>query len=278
MKKIENIEEFLGLPVYADDGKGNLPEEECIILSKTGWSQLSISDDYVALIPLSAPPRKLANETKHGITWKGPKIPAADLDLLCNIMWRFYEKKHCELGIHLMHSETDGFWYFIPRQVVSGASTDWDADLGGVWLKNGRFTDAQPSKNIRRIGTLHSHHVMPPNWSDKDIKQQKTCEYGIQLVVGGMGDGRAIRSRIALFGHIVDVPLFFFNDTATTEIPVVPDWLTAPLPKAAPKEKTGKAPARAELDALKRKGIILPSTLTSDDMETLESPREDGWQ
>ena len=278
MKKIENIEEFLGLPVYADDGKGNLPEEECIILSRTGWSQLSISDDYVALIPLSAPPCRLVDETKHGITWKGPKIPAADLDLLCNIMWRFYEKKHCELGIHLMHSETDGFWYFIPRQVVSGASTDWDADLGGVWLKNGRFTDAQPSKNIRRIGTLHSHHVMPPNWSDKDIKQQKTCEYGIQLVVGGMGDGRAIRSRIALFGHIVDVPLDEVVNYGDTEIPVVPDWLTAPLPKAAPKEKTGEASARAELDALKRKGINLPSTLTSDDMETLESPREDGWQ
>ena len=224
MKELKDAEELTGLPLYIDDKSGESPESDCLVVAKNGFFRFTKTEDMEALLPINALPGNVGG-CSSGIVWKGPKVPYEDVKFLCNVMWDVYLKKKSELGVHLWYSESTGFWYFIPRQTVSGGSTDWDTDLAGMWVKNFEFSSTNPPPDARRIGCFHSHHVMPPEWSSKDNYFQKNTENGIQLVVGWMDKGLAIRSRLVIAGIVEDVPLEDVVDFGFRKTIDIPDSL-----------------------------------------------------
>jgi hypothetical protein len=221
MIELKEAESCTGLPLCLNDRMDFWPEEDCFVIAKNGFFRVTGNEDMNVILPIDKLPGAV-KDAHTDMRWNGPKIPSDDLDFLCNVMWDVYLKKHTEIGIHLWYSPSTGFWYLIPKQIVSGASTDWDTDQGGMWVKNFAFTDQTPPEDARRIGCFHSHHVMAPEWSGKDDHFQKTTEYGIQLVAGWLDRGRAVRSRLAFSGVFIDVPLedvVDFGERKTLDIP-----------------------------------------------------------
>ena len=238
MKELKEAEEVTGLPLCIDDGTDEAPDGDFLVLSKKGVFRSVHTDDIDVVLPLDTLPGRIT-ETRMSMKWKGPKIPSADLDFLCNVMWDVYLKRRTEIGIHLWYSSSTGFWYLFPAQVVSATSTDWDTELDGLWVHGYAFAEDRPPMDARRIGCFHSHHVMAPEWSDKDNYFQHATEYGIQLVAGWMDKGRAIRSRLAFSGKVMDVPLEEVVDFGVRCTLDIPDKLFV-TPGAPEKKKKGK--------------------------------------
>lgn len=220
MKEIKELTEQVGLPVCLNDD-GESPEgDTCFVIAKDGFYKLFKSGDIRVIQKMDKLPGGVKT-LSEGVQWTGPKLPADLLDFICNIFIDFYVKTGNELNMHIWHSPTTGFWLNVPFQEVTPTASDWDDDLGVKWIHDYAYVDEGPSDG-RRIGNVHSHHTMPPEWSSKDKFFQEKIEFGIQLVVGMINRGRGVCSRILFNGMAVDVPLedvVDFGERRTLDIP-----------------------------------------------------------
>lgn len=220
MTKLDALTEKVGLPVCVDGDSGRPDDDTVFVVAGNGFFKSVVMDDIRAVFKME----KLPNvpEMKEGLEWLGPKLPLTDLMFLRKMMFDFSDKfDGMELDVHIFHSKTDGFWYGIPWQTVSAASTDWDTDKGYVWIHDFRqFT--KPPEDIRKIGNIHSHHSMSPTWSQTDNNLHKTSEFGIQFVIGDKNNGFGVSCRIAMNGFFQDVPLdsiVDMSDIPSFEVP-----------------------------------------------------------
>ena len=254
MKEIKELTEFTGLPCVVDDGKpAEGLGESYFVIAKNGFYKVVDNDEIRAAVCMGKMPGSLP-EAGEELRWKGPRVPLDDFRFLTATMMRFWRKSRAEIDFHIHYSKSTGFWYRVPRQEVSGVRTDWDIDGGSVWLKDGRVVDAPPADDtdLHRIGNMHSHHSMPPVWSDTDNKSMHDVEYGIQMVIGWFLCGFGVQCRIAFNGRYTDVPLAAVVDMGETPAAELPDWLFEPQQPAAPgtenksgkrgKNKTGERP------------------------------------
>lgn len=210
MIELKELTAQVGIPVCirADENDLELPEGEntVFVVSKKGFMKVVKTRGIMAVLPMDTLPG--LKEVEPDIKWLGPKLPIRDLLFLKNVMFDFARKsnKNNELAIHIFHSELSGWWYGIPYQKVSPVSCDWDTDKGYVWIHDYVKNDSPPS-DIIKVGNIHSHHSMLPEWSEKDDNMQVTTEFGMQFVVGWMNKGFGVQCRLVMDGKVTDVPM-----------------------------------------------------------------------
>ena len=257
MKEVKELTKMTGMPVYINDGSDFIPPTESyFLLAKNGFYKVFKNAEIETQIKLEKLPGMLQEENSNSVVkWIGPKLPISTFWFVRDLFIKIYEKHKAEFDVQLYWSDKEQKFYVrVPHQRISGASVDWELRDDDAWYCNEEYVQDNSTlpDDVRHFGRIHSHNVMGAFWSGTDENDQKTQEYGIQIVMGKITTALEYKCRIVYNGNLQDVE---FSDVVDTPAPAnfeLPEGIIITTP-ATPASTTAYMPPSTDYSTKGRK-------------------------
>ena len=225
MRKVKDITAVVGMPTYIDDGSDVQPEtNDYFLIAKNGFFKVHKTEEIDTIVKLEKLPGPLPEQNSNAVVkWTGPKLPVEDFWFVARLFRKIFKKIKTEFDVQLYYSNKEKkFFIRLPHQKVTGASVDWQLREDDIWYKDQHKIEDNSTlpDDLRHIGRMHSHNVMGAFWSGTDENDQKTQEYGIQIVLGKIMTDLEYKCRVVFNGNLIDVK---FEDIVEGELDTDPD-------------------------------------------------------
>ncbi|HYD93530.1 MAG TPA: Mov34/MPN/PAD-1 family protein [Candidatus Paceibacterota bacterium] len=181
------------MKIHVHDGTHDIPEENCVLVTKEGFMMKSKTNWVDAVVPIKSVSTLQSLEPRATVLL--PPIPVTVFAQAVLFFYAVYKAKRIESAILLHYRSADQDWQItVPKQDATGGSVHYNA--------------AERLPGYLCVGTMHSHCDMGAFHSGTDTHDE-TGHDGIHITIGRLGKFPLfdLDGEIVVKGHRFPLPM-----------------------------------------------------------------------